>query len=259
MTGAPPPSYQQYVHQNQQHYIPQKGAPPPSYNQYAHQPNKKVALHEKKFVKKPEVRLYNNPSERSKWDNYADLYAIIMAAERLETVWVRQIVDDKIYETEMRTLISQFRAQRVCLSEEYGDKHEAFFSKYCQDCRIAKHRLLVSGIPATLEHGSKKTDIAQLQFHVSQATQNFVTAQDGLEMKLTAVDEVQPLLSALMDSLNSITNMKPDHPSEAKIRQWLSTMNGMRAAEELSGDQVRQLSLDLGTAYDQYQNWLKNL
>ena len=59
----PPPSYQQFQH-NTNAYQNRPQQPGISIN---------AAPNQAQFVKKPEVRLYSNPAERSKWDNYADL------------------------------------------------------------------------------------------------------------------------------------------------------------------------------------------
>jgi len=72
------------------------------------------------------------------------------------------------YTPEMDRLIKQFRAQRVCLQPEYPDARK-FFDDYCKETRIAYHRLVEIGLPATLEHGKQQVDHKQLQYHISQA------------------------------------------------------------------------------------------
>jgi len=243
--------------------------PPPSYHQFQHNTNAyqnrpqqpgisiNAAPNQQQFVKKPEVRLYSNPAERSKWDNYADLYALIMAAERLETIWIRHIITDEEYEPEMQRLIKQYRAQRVCLSEEYGENFEKFFDDYCRDCRTAKNRLL-SGLPATVDNGGVKQDFRQVQYNISQATQEFITMQDALELGLNAVDQLQPQLTGLMEALNNLSIMNADHLAKQTIRQWVKKLNGMSASEELQENDIRQLKLDLEKSYGAFQQLLRN-
>ena len=45
---------------------------------------------------------------------------------------------------------------------------------------------------------------------VAQATQNYITAMDALKLDMTAVDEIQPQLNDLFESLNKIPDLPPD-------------------------------------------------
>jgi hypothetical protein len=62
---------------------------------------------------------------------------------------------------------------------------------------------------------------------------------DALKLSYKSKDQLHPLLSELMTSLN--TSMPKDFDGRAKIVQWLITLNQMRAADELSDDQSRQV------------------
>lgn len=99
---------------------------------------------------------------------------------------------------------------------------------------------------------------------VAEATQEFITAMDVLRLDQRAVDEVQPVLSTLVNALNkcetialgfdksklqvccSLQRYNIPYVLIERIKQWLVTLNGMRASNDLSDDQVRQLLLDLG-------------
>lgn len=70
---------------------------------------------------------------------------------------------------------------------------------------------------------------------------------DALKLNYKSKDQLHPLLSDLMTSLN--TSMSKDFEARGKIVQWLITLNQMRAADELNGDQSRQvLNHSLGCA-----------
>jgi ESCRT-I complex subunit VPS28 len=62
---------------------------------------------------------------------------------------------------------------------------------------------------------------------------------DALKLKYKSKDQLHPYLSDLMTSLN--TSMPKDFDGRAKILQWLITLNQMRAADELTEDQSRQV------------------
>lgn len=48
-----------------------------------------------------------------------------------------------------------------------------------------------------------------------------------------------------------------DYEGIAKSREWLVTLNSMRAADELSEDQARQLLHDLDTSYSGFFRYLE--
>jgi ESCRT-I complex subunit VPS28 len=64
---------------------------------------------------------------------------------------------------------------------------------------------------------------------------------DALKLSYKSKDQLHPLLSELMTSLN--TSMSKEFEGRAKIVQWLIILNQMRAADELSDDQSRQVHL----------------
>lgn len=64
---------------------------------------------------------------------------------------------------------------------------------------------------------------------------------DALKLNYKSKDQLHPLLSELMVSLN--TSMPKDFEGRAKIVQWLITLNQMRAAEDVTDDQSRQVSI----------------
>jgi len=60
-----------------------------------------------------------------------------------------------------------------------------------------------------------------------------------------------------MSSLTRVQGLPPDAPALAKVREWLVTLNGMRAVDNLSDDQARQLSHDLEVGYTAFHAFLK--
>jgi ESCRT-I complex subunit VPS28 len=56
-----------------------------------------------------EVRLWSNAKDLEKYENLADLYAILKCTEKLERAYVRDGVTAKDYEAQCEKLIAQFR------------------------------------------------------------------------------------------------------------------------------------------------------
>jgi ESCRT-I complex subunit VPS28 len=90
---------------------------------------------------------------------------------------------------------------------------------------------------------------------ILEATQDFITFLDALKLGLLAKDQLHPLLSDVIQSVNKVTDR--DFENRGKIVQWLITLNQMKATEEVSEDQSRELELDMNAAYQGFKATLK--
>jgi ESCRT-I complex subunit VPS28 len=61
---------------------------------------------------------------------------------------------------------------------------------------------------------------------------------DSLKLEMKAVDELHPNLADLMDSINKVTALPPEHDSKVKVKQWLLKLGQMKAHDELTPEQV---------------------
>jgi ESCRT-I complex subunit VPS28 len=89
-----------------------------------------------------------------------------------------------------------------------------------------------------------------------ECVQAFITAMDALKLEQRAVDEVQPLISELMSALTRVGGLPVDFEGLVKMRLWLQKLNQMRAVEELSDEETRQLLFDLEGAYSAFHRYL---
>jgi hypothetical protein len=55
---------------------------------------------------------------------------------------------------------------------------------------------------------------------VAETVQNFITAMDSLKLHMVAVDQLQPLLHDLMDSLNKVSSLPPEWEGKTKLKNW---------------------------------------
>ena len=126
---------------------------------------------------------------------------------------------------------------------------------------------------------------------VAEATGNFITCMDALKLNYKAKDQLYPLLSDLVTSINIIHNddddddddeeeeeeenddsdneedggsgkiqnakHKLDFEGRGKLVEWLIKLNHMKVDDELTEDQVRQLLFDLDTAYKHFYTSLE--
>ncbi|KAG5440806.1 hypothetical protein PCK2_000105 [Pneumocystis canis] len=105
---------------------------------------------------------------------------------------------------------------------------------------------------ATCNMASSQT---QLQSSVSakqaaEVVQNFITFMDALRLKYTAKDQLHPLLSELMTSLNAAT--QETFEGRGTIVRWLIFLNNMAATDEITTQQSREMLFDIERIYNEF-------
>lgn len=208
------------------------------------------------------VKLWHDKRERELYDSFADLYAIIKTTDKLEKAYVRDLVSSSEYEQECLKLIAQFRTLSSSLRDTVPSI-ERFAEAYKLDCPAALNRLLVSGVPATVEHRaavSSSSNVGANAAHVAECVQHFITAMDSLKLNMVAVDQVFPLLSDLNVSLAKLGGglLPQDFEGRVKVKEWISRLSRMGAADELTEQQSRQLLFDLESSYNSFMAALPN-
>mmetsp|Transcript_16084 Transcript_16084/g.27225 ORF Transcript_16084/g.27225 Transcript_16084/m.27225 type:complete len:185 (-) Transcript_16084:94-648(-) len=131
-----------------------------------------------------------------------------------------------------------------------------FMQLYQMDCPRATERLLKMGVPEPIK-GASGVDAGQVAIIVAETVQHFITTMDAVKLEQRAVDELQPLLSDLMDSLSRHPETPSDFEPNKKVKKWLQKLNVMRAVEQIDEDDARQLYLDLDSAYAEFTRYLK--
>jgi len=126
-----------------------------------------------------------------------------------------------------------------------------FMSEYRMDCQAAANRIRV-GVPATVEHSSEGGDeSSKASRGVAETTQNFITFMDALKLKMRAKDQLHPLLSELMVGYSKFPKSQ-EWEGRPKILHWLITLNSMRASDEITDEQSRQILFDIDSAYQEF-------
>ncbi|URE41137.1 Vacuolar protein sorting-associated protein [Musa troglodytarum] len=144
-----------------------------------------------------EVKLWRDKREREMYDSFADLYAIIKTTDKLEKAYVRDLVSSAEYEAECLKLIAQFRTLHSALRGAVPSL-DRFAEAYRLDAPAGINRLLVSGVPATVEHRAAGSSTAAASAAaVAECVQHFITAMDSVKLNMVAVDQVHPPLRSL--------------------------------------------------------------
>ncbi|GMH45991.1 hypothetical protein BSKO_13955 [Bryopsis sp. KO-2023] len=195
------------------------------------------------------VKLAANKKEREKFDNLADLFAIIKTTERLERGYVRDDISAQDYEPACQKLIAQYRTLWNSIRNTVPDV-ERFMAKYSMQCPMAAARLLQSGVPATIEHGRAEKSNASAAKNIAQTVANFITAMDSIKLGMVAVDDIQPLLREILQSMNNLSDLPPDFPAKERVRSWTTKLHNHPANYELPEEDKRQLMYDLEISYN---------
>ncbi|KAF8699328.1 Vacuolar protein sorting-associated protein 28 -like protein, partial [Rhizoctonia solani] len=193
-----------------------------------------------------EARLYYTNAEREKYESQATLFGIIVALEYLERAYVRDAINAAEYGL---ILLSQYKTMLKLVGDSVPSVEE-FMRRYNMDHPAALHRVQV-GVPATIEHSSDQQGSAETAKWVAETTQSFITFMDALNLKLRAKDQLHPRLQELMTGYARFKD-SAKWEGRGKIVSWLITLNAMKASDEISEDQARQLLFDIDHAYHEF-------
>ena len=204
------------------------------------------------------IPLHSSSRERDYFENLADVYSIINCLEHLEKAYIRDIIQPSEYTPACLKLIGQYKTSLNLLKSSNDFDLCHFMKEYQMNCSAAQSRLEI-GVPATVEHttGEGSVDGSRNVMYVSEIVQSFITLMDSLKLNMMAVDQLHPLLSDLMTSLNKLSLPPNTGVNKTKIREWLVTLNKMRASDELNEEQGRQLLFDLDVAFTEFNNSLR--
>jgi len=198
-----------------------------------------------------EVRLSKNPREREKYDNLAELFAVLSTLQCLEKAYIRDSVGAKEYTANCKKLLVQFKAAFKQVQGEEFPTVEKFVKKYRLDCPAALERIKEDR-PITIKDDRGNTGKA-----IADTVSTFITLMDKLNLETKTTDELFPDMNDLNDSINSLSMLPDDYVGKPKISKWLATLRDMEASDEITDEQVRQMLFDLQTSYDAFNKLLQ--
>ncbi|TIA97123.1 hypothetical protein E3P92_03499 [Wallemia ichthyophaga] len=201
-----------------------------------------------------EVRLYSNTAERDRFENLATLFGIIHSLDYLERAYVRDSITQSQYAPACVKLLAQFKTILKLVAGDIAGSVDEFMAQYNMDCPAAAHRLHV-GVPATVEHSAEEG--VETGKWVAETTQCFITFMDALRLNLRAKDQLHPMLTDLM-SVYSRFKGSAEWEGRPKLVGWLISLNKMKAADEITDEQSRQMLFDVDHAYNEFFRSLGN-
>ncbi|KAF5279534.1 hypothetical protein FQR65_LT03356 [Abscondita terminalis] len=178
-----------------------------------------------------EVKLYQNAREREKFDNLADLYAVINTLQQLEKAYIRDCVTAKEYTGACSKLLVQYKAAFRQVQNDAFPTVDAFVRKYRLDCPAALERIK-EGHPITI-----KDDKGNTSKCIADIVSLFITLMDKLRLGITAMDSLHPELKDLVDTMERLSILPSDFEGKQKMTEWLNTLDSMQVSDELSESQ----------------------
>jgi ESCRT-I complex subunit VPS28 len=236
------------------------------------------------------VKLADTRAERDLQDSLAEIFSIIITLDELEKAFLKDAIPEAEYaEICERSLkqyksiladeavarafggLEEFKAEWEVSSQPpyhlktpwryYGMSKPKDRSDTTPQLEVprATERIRV-GMPSTAVTASSGAAPAPAATGntsgalILEATQDFITFLDALRLGLLAKDQLHPLLTDVIQSVNKVTDR--DFENRGKIVNWLITLNQMKATEELSEAQARELELDINSAYQGFKSTL---
>ncbi|XP_022646805.1 vacuolar protein sorting-associated protein 28 homolog isoform X2 [Varroa destructor] len=197
-----------------------------------------------------EVRLYRTSRERTRYDNMADLYSVITTLQCLEKAYIKDAVTPKEYTAACSKLLVQYKAAFKQVQGEGFPTVEQFISAFKLDCPAALERIREDR-PITI-----KDDRGNTSKCIADIVSLFITTIDKLRLNISSMDELQPDLKELQETMSRLSILPADFEGKAIVAKWLETMATMAASDELSEQQVRQMVFDLETAHNAFSRVL---
>lgn len=197
-----------------------------------------------------EVKLYRNAREREKYDNMADLYALINTLQNLEKAYIWDCIAPQEYTANCSKYLVQFKVAFKQVQNDEFPTVDSFVKKFRLDCPAALERIKEDR-PITI-----KDDKGNTSKCIADIVSLFITLMDKLRLEIKAMDELHPDLRDLVDTMNRLSLIPEGFEGKEKVNGWLTTLNSMQASDELTESQVRQLLFDLESSYAAFNNIL---
>ncbi|KAH7273419.1 Vacuolar protein-sorting-associated protein 28 [Fusarium solani] len=208
-----------------------------------------------------EVKLTNTRAERDLQESLAELFSIIVTLDELEKAFLKDAIPEAEYTEICERSLRQYKALLAdeTIANEFQGLEE-FKAKWDLEAPRATERIRVGMPSTTIDASSSAPAPAPAAANntsgvlILEATQEFITFLDAVKLGLLSKDQLHPLLSDVIQSVNRVTDK--DFENRGKIVQWLITLNQMKATDELSEQQARELELDIQQAYQGFRRTL---
>eukprot|EP00039_Didymoeca_costata_P018806 m.335058 g.335058 ORF g.335058 m.335058 type:complete len:215 (-) comp17504_c0_seq1:98-742(-) len=201
-----------------------------------------------------EVQPYSSPAEREKYEDLADIYAILRTLDFLERAFIKDTISSDDYVRECDRLIARFKLAKNRVGSDFD--LDSFMEEYGMTCRSAKYRI-EKGFNAIVETGGQGEDRASNKPRdASECTQAFITLSDAIELGDNSKDLLLPGLMRILSILNRFNDLSSSFSGKQVISDWISKLSALEAADTLPESDIANLKLDLETQRESFQQSL---
>lgn len=194
-----------------------------------------------------EIQLGSDVSERERYDNLGEVFAVILAMEQVEKAYSQGAIQYEAYIQQVTELLGQFKSLWLLVRDSYT-KVDQFLRDYSLDAPLAQQAI------RTNRPTNKKVKTNQGK-QVGDITSTFITFINYLELGMTSVSD----LTEPLDNLNFfIGNFDIDKNNEAVVlvKKWFDILKSMDATDSLSEDQAVKVKLDIQAAHTAFDREL---
>ncbi|KEG07565.1 vacuolar protein sorting-associated protein-like [Trypanosoma grayi] len=201
-----------------------------------------------------EVAFTVSPGERQHVEYLADLFAIIMAIEKVEKAMLRDLITQEQYDTVIRRLLEKYTSTVSHLEQSHNPHYttiESFWENYGSKCPAARTRIQL-GLNG--EKQQKERDGRVDPRLVLECGQYFITLMDCLKLQQTAVDQLYTLLTDLIQGLTRLRVTERDF--FRPLVSWKEKLDTMSASDELNERDTREFAFVLERGYQAFHAYL---
>lgn len=190
----------------------------------------------------------------------ADIFSLIVMADRLERAWIDDIIPNNEYEAACTKLIQQFNVVRKN-SQSVPDLKKFSEEYHCNAAhgmQMGFSRLL-TGMPATMEHGMIPTARRNYEGRakrIHDCTEAFIALLDAIEIGNTTAEQLAPLARELLKSLGKVEGLESGFKFKALCQGWVEKIGAMSAYATLADEELANFRMQALAGYDDYSDAL---
>lgn len=197
-----------------------------------------------------EIKLFRLPSERENYDNLADCYSVMNTIQHLEKAYIKDAITSKEYTAACSKLLCQYRAAFKQIDKQFSSC-EQFLRKYRFECPAALERIR-DDRPITI-----KDDKGNTHACIADIVAGFITILDKLRLGIKSMDDLLPDVRELHELMGRLTIIPTSYEGTKRVNNWIEVMSRMSASDDLDETQVRQMTFDLDTSFQEFNKMLR--
>ncbi|ESL09383.1 vacuolar protein sorting-associated protein [Trypanosoma rangeli SC58] len=203
-----------------------------------------------------EVTFTVSPDERQHVEYLADLFAVIVAIEKLEKAMLRDLITQEQYDATIRRLLEKYKSSVSYLEQgrnPYYTTIDSFWENYGSKCPAARARIQLGLSDKNQQQKDGHTNTTL----VLECGQYFITLMDSLKLQQTAVDQLYTLLADLIQGLKRLGAFDQDFFHRLLV--WKEKLDTMKASDELNERDTREFAFVLECGYQAFYAYLSDI